>query len=75
MNNNAMTVKLWDEITEVQSETLNGGSGGYNPISINIGGGVGSVQVNGGDGSQFNILPTGKGPNRGYGFYRGYRHH
>jgi CubicO group peptidase (beta-lactamase class C family) len=80
MNNNTMTVKLWNEITEVQSENLNGGSGygygygySYNPTSINFNGGVGAVQINGGDGAQVNISPTGKGPvNRysyGYGRY------
>jgi hypothetical protein len=71
MNNNTTTVKLWNEITEIQSEHLNGGHG-YSYISLNIGGGVGSVQVNGGDGSQINILPSGKAPSYGYYGY-GYR--
>ena len=52
MNNNAMTVKLWDEITEIQAETLNGGSGGG---KYNFNGPVGAVQINEGDGVQ--IIP------------------
>jgi hypothetical protein len=73
MNNNQMTATaLWNEITEVQSENLNGGSGhgGYNPINVNIGGGVGSVQINGGDGSQVNLLPTGEAARYNYRPYR-----
>jgi hypothetical protein len=77
MNNNTMTVKLWDEITESQSENLNGGGGygygygySYNPTSFNFNGGVGSVQINGGDGAQVNIAPTGQGPVNRYGYGR-----
>jgi CubicO group peptidase (beta-lactamase class C family) len=77
MNDNKMTVKLWDEITESQSENLNGGSGygygySYNPTSINFNGGVGAVQINGGDGTQVNFDPTGKGPVNRYGYGRRY---
>jgi hypothetical protein len=77
MNDNTMTVKLWNEITEVQSENLNGGSGygygySYNPTSINFNGGVGAVQINGGDGAQVNISPIGKGSVNRYGYGRRY---
>lgn len=58
MNNNTMTVKLWDEITEVQAETLNGGSG-YAP-TFNFGN-VGNVQINAGDGVQLNLAPINQG--------------
>ena len=54
MNNNAMTVKLWNEITEIQAETLNGGSGGG---KYNFLGPVGNIQINEGDGVQINPGP------------------
>jgi hypothetical protein len=77
MNDNKMTAKLWDEITESQSENLNGGYGygygySYNPTSINFNGGVGAVQINSGDGTQVNFDPTGKGPVNRYGYGRRY---
>jgi hypothetical protein len=68
VNNELMTVKLWNELDESQSADLNGGYGygygygGYNYTSLNvsIGGGVGSLQQNAGDGTQININPVGK---------------
>ena len=54
MNNNEMTVKLWNEITEVQSEALNGGSGGGSESQFTFLGPVGNLQINRGDGVQIN---------------------
>ena len=71
MNNNAMTVKLWDEITEVQAETLNGGSGGSGKYNFN--GPVGNLQINEGDGVQVNTSPINQ-QSFNYG-RRGRRHH
>jgi hypothetical protein len=71
MKDHQMTVKSWDEIAQLddcQAENLNGGGYGYQYINVNIAGGVGSLQVNGGDGTQLNILPIGKAPKR-YGYY------
>ena len=51
MNATQMTVKLWNEITEVQSETLNGGSGSS---KYYFEGSVGNIQINEGDGVQVN---------------------
>ncbi len=59
MNNNQMTVKLWAELDDNQSEDLNGGYA-YQPISI--AGGVGALQVNGNGGTQINLVPIGKAP-------------
>ena len=71
-----MTVKLWNELDESQSENLNGGGYGYGygytyvSPSISIAGGVGSIQQNGGDGYQLNIYPVGKAPQyRPYYYY------
>jgi hypothetical protein len=64
MNNELMTVKLWDEIDEIQAENLNGGYYGgyeYKSLNISIAGGVGSLQQNAGDGYQLNVYPVGKG--------------
>jgi hypothetical protein len=71
VNNELMTANLWNELDESQSENLNGGYYyGYTSQYISIGGGVGSLQVNGGDGSQLNIYPVGKAPNyRPYYYY------
>jgi hypothetical protein len=72
MNDNQMTVKSWDEIAEIddrQAENLNGGGYSYQYVGVNIAGGVGSLQVNGGNGTQLNILPTGKAPSYSYGYY------
>jgi hypothetical protein len=78
MNNELMTVKLWNELDEIQTENLNGGGGygygygGYNYTSLNIsiGGGVGSIQQNAGDGVQFNLNSVGKAPQyRPYYYY------
>ena len=55
MNNNALTVKLWDEITEIQAETLNGGSGGSGKYTFF--GPIGNFQLNEGDGVQVNTSP------------------
>ena len=52
VNATQMTVKLWNEITEVQSETLNGGSGGGS--KYNFFGSIGNFQLNEGDGVQIN---------------------
>jgi hypothetical protein len=68
-NNNAMTVKLWSEITEVQAETLNGGSGAG---KYNFNGPVGNVQINEGDGVQVITAPNYQSVNN-YG--RGRRRH
>jgi hypothetical protein len=66
MNNELVTVKLWNELNEVQAENLNGG--GYSPnLNISINGGVGSLQQNAGDGYQFNVYPVGKANK--YGWY------
>jgi hypothetical protein len=73
MNDNKMTVKSWDEIAQLddrQAENLNGGGYGYQSLSVYIAGGVGAVQVNGGDGTQLNIAPTGKAPGYRFGYYR-----
>ena len=76
MNNELMTVKLWNELDESQSENLNGGGYGYGygytyvSPSIYISGGVGSIQQNGGNGTQINVEPVGKAPN--YPYYRYY---
>jgi hypothetical protein len=51
MNNNEMTVKMWDEITEIQAESLNGGSGSS---KFGFYGPVGTIQINEGDGVQIN---------------------
>jgi hypothetical protein len=67
MKDNKMTIKLWTEIVEIddsQAENLNGGSGYFN---LYIGGGIGSVQQNGNDGVQINVMPKGYAP-RGYGW-------
>jgi hypothetical protein len=78
MSNELMTVKLWDELDESHSESLNGGYGygygygGYNytSSSIYISGGVGSLQQNGGDGTQINVNSVGKAPQyRPYYYY------
>ncbi len=69
MNNELMTVNLWNELDETQSENLNGGYYGYTYQSIYIAGGVGSIQVNGGDGTQINLGSVGKGPKYTYGYY------
>ena len=53
MNATQMTVKLWDEITEIQAETLNGGSGG-GESEFTFFGPVGNLQINRGDGVQIN---------------------
>ena len=68
MNATQMTVKLWDEMTEVQSETLNGGSGG-SKYSI---GTVGNLQINEGDGVQINpgnIYQQNSNYGRGHRYY------
>ncbi len=54
MTNNAMTVKMWDEITEVQAETLNGGSG---KSKYNFNGSIGFIQINEGDGVIVSTAP------------------
>jgi hypothetical protein len=69
MNNNTMTVKMWDEITEIQAETLNGGSGGG---KFNFNGPVGIIQINEGDGVQVNPGSINQ-PTFNYGRRR--RHH
>jgi hypothetical protein len=71
MQDNKMTVTLWAEITEIdenQSENLNGGNGHFN---LYIAGGIGSVQQNGNDGLQVNVLSKGYAP-RGCGYHRPY---
>ena len=55
MTNNTMTVKMWDEITEVQAETLNGGAGKGGKYNFN--GSVGFVQINEGDGVLVSTSP------------------
>jgi hypothetical protein len=61
MNNDLMTVNLWSELDDSQAENLNGGY--YAPyLNISIGGGVGAIQQNAGDGVQLNVYPVGKGP-------------
>ncbi len=75
MNDNKLTVKSWDEITEIdesQSQNLNGGGYSSQYIGVSISGGVGSLQVNGGNGTQINLLPKGKAPSYRYGYYRYY---
>ena len=69
MNNNAMTVKFWDEITEIQAETLNGGSGGG---KYNFNGPVGNLQINEGDGVQVNTAPIYQ---QTFNYGRGRRYH
>jgi hypothetical protein len=70
VNNELMTANLWNELDESQSENLNGGYYGYTSQYISIAGGVGSLQVNGGDGYQFNVYPVGKAPQyRPYYYY------
>jgi hypothetical protein len=70
MKDNKMTVKLWAEIAEVatidddRAENLNGGSGYFN---LYVNGGIGSVQQNGNDGVQINVLPKGYAAKR-YGW-------
>ena len=71
MTNN-ISVKFWNDLTETQSENINGGYS-YRPISVIIGGGVGALQINAGDGGQVNFAPTGYGP--AYVSYYGYYHH
>jgi hypothetical protein len=73
MNNNAMTVKLWDEITEVQAENLNGGSG-YAPSFV-FGGPIGFVQINAGDGVQVNTGAINQSATNKFGFGGRRRHH
>jgi hypothetical protein len=70
MTNNAMTVKMWDEITEIQAESLNGGSGGGGKYNFN--GPVGNLQINEGDGVQINPGSNNQSVNN-YG--RGRRRH
>jgi hypothetical protein len=70
MNNNTMTVKMWNEITEIQAETLNGGSGAG---KYNFYGPVGPVQINEGDGVQINPGSIYQSVNN-YGYGRR-RHH
>ena len=70
MNNNAMTVKLWDEVTEIQAETLNGGSGGGGKYNFN--GPVGNLQINEGDGVQVNTAPIYQ---QTFNYGRGRRYH
>jgi hypothetical protein len=55
MNNSTMTVKMWDEITEVQAETLNGGSGSG---KYTFNGSIGFVQINEGDGVIVSTSPV-----------------
>jgi hypothetical protein len=66
-----LTIELWDEVTEAQSENLNGGSG-FSNITMDIAGGVGGVQINGSDGAQINLRPQGKGSRFRVGYYGGY---
>jgi hypothetical protein len=76
MNNNTMTVKMWDEITEIQAETLNGGTGGGNGSGggkFNFNGPVGNVQINEGDGVQINPAPIYQQTYK-YGYGRRYHH-
>ena len=75
MTNNTMTVKMWDEITEVQAETLNGGSGkSSNGANFNFtGSNIGFFQYNEGDGVQVNTAAISQGSSVKVG--RGYRHH
>ena len=68
MNNELMTVQLWNELNDNQAENLNGGY--YYPyLNISIGGGVGAIQQNAGDGVQLNVLPVGKAPKYPYYYY------
>jgi hypothetical protein len=63
MKDNHMTVKSWSEIVEVNdefAENLNGGSGHFN---LYINGGIGSLQQNGKDGLQVNVLSKGYASN------------
>ncbi len=70
MNNDLMTVELWAELDDNQAENLNGGYGyGYPTLNISIGGGVGALQQNAGDGVQLNVLPIGKAPKYPYYYY------
>jgi hypothetical protein len=65
------TVKLWAEVTEIsesQSENLNGGYD-YTSLYIGISGGVGAIQVNSGNGAQINLQPKGNAPQYRYGYY------
>jgi hypothetical protein len=69
-NNNVMTVKMWDEITEIQAETLNGGTGGskygfYGPVN--------NIQINEGDGVQINPGSNSQSV-KNYGYGRRYHH-
>ncbi len=77
MTNNAMTVKMWDEITEVQAETLNGGTG-YNgrnggPSFNFTGSNIGFFQYNEGDGVQVNTAAINQGSS--VNVRRGRRYH
>lgn len=75
MTNNTMTVKMWDEITEVQAETLNGGSGKQgNGANFNFtGSNIGFFQYNEGDGVQVNTAAINQGSTVKVG--RGRRYH
>ena len=74
MTNNTMTVKMWDEITEVQAETLNGGYGKPNGANFNFtGSNIGFFQYNEGDGVQVNTAAINQGSSVKVG--RGRRHH
>lgn len=54
MTNNATAIKLWDEVTEIQAETLNGGTVATGASKYGFYGPVGPIQINEGDGVQIN---------------------